>query len=300
MCFIPGDAEAERMVRFVVTFATHQDAGHEEEAEEFLEQFVTTLVSHSEACSKHVRYRVCQIVAGIFEGEPEVSEDLWEEVKTAMMARLRDKIAAVRMQAARALSRMQIRIPIEAADGSLPWCALRYGSFSLRFEYKALLESSGRGEISTSPAVMMDWCTHSRLQEPAEEEEEEGQDLYANDPIVRTYLEMLEVEKNKDVRKALLGSVVCSESTLRIVVERTRMPNPEVSVQRINPRSWRVMGRDGTQWGERGNLILPIQFTREKSHNLYIRGLMESNEWKTPSDKTLVFSRSPPHNHLGG
>jgi hypothetical protein len=44
---------------------------------------------------------------GIFETE-EVSEDLYEEVKSSMVARLRDRIAPVRMQAARALARLQV------------------------------------------------------------------------------------------------------------------------------------------------------------------------------------------------
>jgi hypothetical protein len=52
-----GDADAERMVRFVVTFATHREVGHEDESVEFLERLLSFLLSHSEASSKHVRYR---------------------------------------------------------------------------------------------------------------------------------------------------------------------------------------------------------------------------------------------------
>jgi condensin complex subunit 3 len=61
-----------------------------------------------------------------------------------------------------------------------------------------------------------------------EQEEEDGEDTYANDPIVRTYLDLLVVEKNKDVRKMLVGSVATSESTLRIIIDRTRDVNEEV------------------------------------------------------------------------
>jgi hypothetical protein len=67
-------------------------------------------VSHSTVRNKHVRYRACQLVAEILERLTEdISEDLWDELKVALLARLRDKMVPVRMQAARALSRLQVR-----------------------------------------------------------------------------------------------------------------------------------------------------------------------------------------------
>jgi hypothetical protein len=76
--------------------------------------------------NKHVRYRACQLVAEILESlTEEMSEELWDELKVALLKRLRDKIVPVRMQAARALSRLQVCFYISL--GCARWVTLRGG-----------------------------------------------------------------------------------------------------------------------------------------------------------------------------
>ena len=57
-----------------------------------------------------VRFRACQIIAGVFShagADLELSDDVIEDVSRAMRLRLRDKVPQVRAQAARALARLQ-------------------------------------------------------------------------------------------------------------------------------------------------------------------------------------------------
>lgn len=104
------DAGVERVLSFVVSFVTHREEGKEEESDEFLENMLSFLVCIAKAKDKAVRYRVCQLIAGIFNGmeeDAEVSDDLAQEIMTSMLERLQDKVPQVRAQAARALARLQ-------------------------------------------------------------------------------------------------------------------------------------------------------------------------------------------------
>lgn len=104
------DLCAERIVRFLVSFTSARPEGFEEASDDFTEAFLGFLLNLATARDKAVRFRTCQIVAGVLNAlgpEAEISDDLYERMEDVMLERLRDKTAAVRAQAARALSRLQ-------------------------------------------------------------------------------------------------------------------------------------------------------------------------------------------------
>lgn len=134
----------------------------EEDADEFNEAFLGFLLNLHTAKDKAIRFRACQIIAGVLNGlgpDAEVSDELYERMTDVMLERIRDKMPPVRAQAARALSRLQ--------DG---------------------------GES----------------------------DDFSQDDITQAFVELLGSEKNKEVRKAILGSLAISDFTIPCVVERTR------------------------------------------------------------------------------
>lgn len=156
------DLCTERVVRFIVTFCVWREEGIEEDADEFNEAFLGFLLNLHVAKEKAIRFRVCQIIAGVLNGlgpEAEISDDLYERMTDVMLERIRDKMPPVRAQAARALSRLQ--------DG---------------------------GETED----------------------------FSQDDITQAFVELLGSEKNKEVRKAILGSLAISDYTIPCVVERTR------------------------------------------------------------------------------
>lgn len=93
-----------------MSFTASRPEGCEEESDDFTEAFLGFLLNLATACDKAVRFRTCQIVAGVLNAlgpDAEISDDLYERMEDVMLERLRDKTAAVRAQAARALSRLQ-------------------------------------------------------------------------------------------------------------------------------------------------------------------------------------------------
>ncbi len=155
-------------MRFIVTFCTWREEGAEEDADEFNEAFLGFLLNLHTAKDKGIRFRACQIIAGVLNGlgaDAEVSDELYERMTDVMLERIRDKMPPVRAQAARALSRLQ--------DGG------------------------------------------------------DAQD-FSQDDITQAFVELLGSEKNKEVRKAILGSLAISDYTIPCVVERTRDVSEEV------------------------------------------------------------------------
>ena len=64
----------------------------------------------TQAKDRAIRFRACQIIAGVLNAlgaDAEISDDLYERMERAMLERLRDNTPIVRAQAARALSRLQ-------------------------------------------------------------------------------------------------------------------------------------------------------------------------------------------------
>ncbi|GAB4855227.1 hypothetical protein Ancab_023852 [Ancistrocladus abbreviatus] len=101
-------ASAERIVRFVATFACCRDAKNAAYFEVFLEEFLRFLLSAASAANKTARFRSCQIISEIIMRLPddaEVSDELWDEVIKSMKLRMGDKVPIIRTFAVRALSR---------------------------------------------------------------------------------------------------------------------------------------------------------------------------------------------------
>ena len=110
MLVFQRDSSIERAIRFVVTFVTLHDEAHADAQEALLEGLLSWLAPLSRALDKSVRFRACQIIAGVFShagADLELSDDVIEDVSRAMRLRLRDKVPQVRAQAARALARLQ-------------------------------------------------------------------------------------------------------------------------------------------------------------------------------------------------
>ena len=102
-------ATIERLVQFVIKFATN--AEEEDGADDGFDVFLLEyLVGKANAKDKAVRFRVCQIIAGLLKGlgdDAEISDEVWEDIVDKMVERANDKIAAVRVQAVHALNRLQ-------------------------------------------------------------------------------------------------------------------------------------------------------------------------------------------------
>jgi condensin complex subunit 3 len=71
-------------------------------------QFV---VSVHNAKDKAVRFRACQIINNILKDldeDTEIDDELWQGLQAALLLRIRDKIALVRVEAVKALTRLQV------------------------------------------------------------------------------------------------------------------------------------------------------------------------------------------------
>ena len=124
------EPSVERCVEFIVLFSNScarsqsivnegkgimQDNDQEHkcaspEDEEFLtSQLCMHLLKFHNAKDSAVRFRVCQLVASIFNNldeDAEIDDDLWDSVVDAMVMRCKDKTVAVRLEAARGLRRL--------------------------------------------------------------------------------------------------------------------------------------------------------------------------------------------------
>ena len=71
------------MVRFLVHFTASRSPGTEDEADEFCENFLGFLLNLATAKDRAIRFRVCQLVAGVLNAlgvEAEISDDLYERI----------------------------------------------------------------------------------------------------------------------------------------------------------------------------------------------------------------------------
>ena len=76
----------------------------------FLADFFNFLLDFHDSHSKAVRFRVCQIINKLFDGlndETSIDEDLAGRVYDCMLVRLTDKFPAIRVQAVKAIYRLQ-------------------------------------------------------------------------------------------------------------------------------------------------------------------------------------------------
>ena len=78
-----------------------------------------------QADDKAVRQRVCQVLAAALAQQAELSPDVAEELEAALLARLRDKLPAVRAEAAKALSKFAdpgpVRTSLRSALAACGW-----------------------------------------------------------------------------------------------------------------------------------------------------------------------------------
>jgi hypothetical protein len=196
----------ERLVRFVVVLANERDAD-EAEDDAFLEELLWALLPLSEAADKAVRFRVCQLTASLLHGlsnDTGLADELYAELVTAMTERLRDRAPAARMQAARALARLQVRRTLRNAQ-TLARCTAAPGA-----------GICARASAARSPSL-------ARVsQDPGEAGD------FADDAATGALLSLLECDKHKDVRRAVVASVGVSVVTIPALVERTRDNADEV------------------------------------------------------------------------
>ena len=76
----------------------------------FLADFFHFLLDFHDSHAKAVRFRVCQIINKLFDGlndESSIDEDLAARVYDCMLVRLTDKFPAIRVQAVKAIYRLQ-------------------------------------------------------------------------------------------------------------------------------------------------------------------------------------------------
>ena len=97
---------AERALACVAALAglgaTQQDSA----ADSFVEDLVWDVLGFVAAVDKTVRTRACQLLTLILHQLPELDEQLSASVQSALMARLRDKLPAVRTYAVTSVARL--------------------------------------------------------------------------------------------------------------------------------------------------------------------------------------------------
>ncbi|NXM66416.1 CND3 protein, partial [Serilophus lunatus] len=107
----------EHVINFAVIFVTsfcqieEEDGNEEGEEENLLLNYVFKfLLECHDVVSHAVRFRTCQLINKILGNMPEnaqIDDDLFDNIKEAMLIRVKDKFSYVRIQAISALSRLQ-------------------------------------------------------------------------------------------------------------------------------------------------------------------------------------------------
>ncbi|KAK9813545.1 hypothetical protein WJX73_006201 [Symbiochloris irregularis] len=159
---------ADRLLGFLAFWAASRPQSQADAADQFVEDLLWDLHTLSVAKDKTVRLRACQMLALILHRLPaecELSEELVEGLQEALLERLRDKQAPVRVQAISAL------------------------------------------------------C---RLADPGEDGD------FAEDAITEGLIGLLNSEKNKDVRIAVISSLPVSAAALETTIARTRDTSDDV------------------------------------------------------------------------
>ena len=97
---------AEKVLAFLAAFCGFQAAEREQDAEKFVEDLVWDLLDFVSAVDKVVRTRACQLLTLILGQLPELDEQLSDSIQDTLLARLRDKLPAVRTFAAASVARL--------------------------------------------------------------------------------------------------------------------------------------------------------------------------------------------------
>lgn len=88
------NSNAERLLRFVATFTAEAPRRSDDSASIFVQDLVADLVLLSTAANRVVRVRACSLLASIMQRlTVDLQSDALEELQTAMLARLKDKVS---------------------------------------------------------------------------------------------------------------------------------------------------------------------------------------------------------------
>lgn len=123
-----GIVQADRTLKFVATYATYaqtqfraaarkeagraaDDEDDEDDEDTTATRFVNIMIKHAlkgfAAKNKNVRLRCCQTIALLIHGLESMDDDLYQILLTALLIRIKDKEAPVRVQAIVALAKLQ-------------------------------------------------------------------------------------------------------------------------------------------------------------------------------------------------
>ncbi|EDV20086.1 uncharacterized protein TRIADDRAFT_32599, partial [Trichoplax adhaerens] len=113
------EAAVERLIDFIARFATETVGDYEndddqtaiqERSNQFMIFLLQFLLSINQAQDRGIRYRSCQLVCKLLNNlseDAQIDDDLYNLIYEAMLERLYDKVPAVRIQAVRAVARLQ-------------------------------------------------------------------------------------------------------------------------------------------------------------------------------------------------
>ncbi|KAJ3035300.1 hypothetical protein HDV00_004076 [Rhizophlyctis rosea] len=105
-----GNAEAERVVKFLVTYleSSQSEEGTPQTLALSLTEYLLKALRHGlRAGDKIVRYRSCQIIGNLLNVLEEMDDDMYDALIPLLLERAKDKEALVRSSAVTALSRLQ-------------------------------------------------------------------------------------------------------------------------------------------------------------------------------------------------
>eukprot|EP00041_Stephanoeca_diplocostata_P027981 m.780788 g.780788 ORF g.780788 m.780788 type:complete len:1081 (-) comp23284_c0_seq2:209-3451(-) len=105
------EPSVERCIDFLVKFVSGMDTSSDDEHDfNLLNPFLEHVLKWHGAKDKAVRFRVCQITSRLLHALPEEAElddDVMDEIEKVGLTRCKDKMPAIRMQAANMITRLQ-------------------------------------------------------------------------------------------------------------------------------------------------------------------------------------------------
>ena len=105
-CLQKTSKHAEKALVFLAAFCGYQASERAPESEQLVETLVWEVLEFVSAVDKVVRTRACQLLTLILNQLPELDEQLSGSIQAALLARLKDKLPAVRAFAATSVVRL--------------------------------------------------------------------------------------------------------------------------------------------------------------------------------------------------
>ncbi|EIE21059.1 hypothetical protein COCSUDRAFT_43416 [Coccomyxa subellipsoidea C-169] len=196
-----SNTHVERAVRFVATFTSQRPSGRQEAGDAFVEDILTHLISLAEAEDKGVRLRVCQLLQLIINNQAGPTFHLHLFRKETQSTQI--VLTLLGMPQLSCLADEEAALSEDLADSLLATMLAR-----LRDKQPA---------IRCQAALAL-----ARLADPGKAGD------FADDAVTGSYLKLLSIEKNKDVRKAVLHSLSAARCSLPEILNRTRDISDEV------------------------------------------------------------------------